>query len=307
MQEQTKDQPALKTQSADLQIYIDGEFFGREEAKVSVFDHTFLYGDGIFEGIRVYEGCIFRLDQHLERLWSSAKYIMLQIPLTPEEMRDAVAETVRRNGIRNGYIRLVVTRGVGTLGLAPWLCKKASIVIIADAITLYPQKYYVEGLALVTVPTMRNRIESLNSRVKSCNYLNNILAKIEGQNAGCIEALMLDHNGFVVECTGDNIFIIKRGRILTPPSYLGALEGITRNCIMEIAREKGMEVREEPFTRFDVFDADEVFLTGTAAEAIPVVEVDKRVIGDGKPGRITQELIAAFRARTATDGYQVYS
>ncbi|MEN6625608.1 MAG: branched-chain-amino-acid transaminase [Candidatus Sumerlaeia bacterium] len=290
----------------DLQIYIDGQFYNRENAKVSVFDHTFLYGDGIFEGIRAYEGCIFRLHEHLVRLFESAKYIKLEIPLTLDEIAEAIAETMRRNKLRDCYIRLVVTRGVGSLGLAPWLCKKASIVIIADSITLYPKKYYEEGLSIVTVPTRRNYIESFNARTKSCNYLNNILAKIEGQNAGCIEALMLDQQGYVVECTGDNIFIVRRGKILTPPAYLGALEGITRNAIIEIAREKGYEVLEQPFTRFDVFNAEEAFLTGTAAEALPVIEVDKRPIGNGKPGPITQELIATFRQRVAKDGYQVY-
>ncbi len=290
----------------DIQIFIDGQYYSREDAKISVFDHTFLYGDGIFEGIRAYEGCVFRLQQHLERLFESAKYIKLEIPMTIEELTEAIAETIRRNKLRNCYIRLVVSRGVGSLGLAPWLCNRGSVVIIADSITLYPKKYYDEGLALVTVPTQRNFIESFNARAKSCNYLNNIMAKIEGQNAGCIEALMLDHNGFVVECTGDNIFIIKKRKILTPPAYLGALEGITRNSIMEVAREKGYEMLEQPFTRFDVFNADEAFLTGTAAEALPVIEVDKRPIGTGKPGPITQELIAAFRERTKIDGYQVY-
>lgn len=289
-----------------LQIYIDGQFFNKEDAKISVFDHCLLYGDGIFEGIRVYEGCIFRLQDHLVRLYDSAKYIMLNVPLDMEQMQEALAETVRRNKIRNGYIRLVVTRGEGNLGLAPWLCPKATVIIIADAITLYPKEYYENGLSLVTAPTLRNRIESLNARVKSCNYLNNILAKIEAHNSGCIEALMLDQNGFVVECTGDNIFAIKDGKIRTPPAYLGALEGITRNVIIEIAREKGYQVTEEPFARYDLFTADEVFLTGTAAEAIPVVELDKRKIGTGKPGPITQELIDAFHSRTTVDGYQVY-
>ncbi len=289
-----------------LQIYIDGQFFNKEDAKISVFDHTLLYGDGVFEGIRVYDGCIFRLGQHLRRLYASARYIMLDVPLSIDELTAATAETVRRNAIRDGYIRLVVTRGAGTLGLAPWLCPRPSIIIIADSIKLYPQEDYDHGIKLVTVPTMRNRNESLNARVKSCNYLNNILAKIEAHNAGCKEALMLDHNGYVVECTGDNIFVIKDGRIRTPPVYLGALQGITRDCVIEIARDKGIPLTEEPFTRFDVFDADEVFLTGTAAEVIPVVEVDKRPIGDGKPGKITHELIAAFRQRTSQDGYQVY-
>ena len=289
-----------------LQIYIDGQFYNKEDAKISVFDHCLLYGDGVFEGIRVYEGCVFRLSEHLERLFDSARYIMLDIPLDIEGMTQALAETVRRNNIRNGYIRLVVTRGVGNLGLAPWLCAKATVIIIADSITLYPKEYYENGLVLVTVPTMRNRVESLNARVKSCNYLNNILAKIEAHNSGCIEALMLDQNGFVVECTGDNVFVIKGGKIRTPPAYLGALEGITRNAIMELAREKGYSMVEEPFTRYDLFTADEVFLTGTAAEAIPVVEIDKRKIGSGKPGPITLELIDAFHTRTAVDGYQVY-
>jgi branched-chain amino acid aminotransferase len=290
-----------------LQIYIDGKFYDKENAKVSVFDHCLLYGDGIFEGIRAYEGCIFKLQDHLVRLYDSAKYILLDIPITMEEMQEAVAETLRRNNLRNAYIRLVVTRGVGNLGLAPWLCPKASVIIIADSIALYPKEYYENGLVLMTVPTLRNRVESLNARVKSCNYLNNILAKIEAHNSGCVEALMMDQNGFVVECTGDNIFMIKNGKISTPPSYLGALEGVTRNAVIEIARERGYEVNETPFTRYDIFTADEVFLTGTAAEAIPVVELDKRKIGTGKPGPITKELIEAFHGRTATDGYQVYS
>jgi branched-chain amino acid aminotransferase len=296
---------AAKPQS--LQIFLDGKFLDKEDAKISVFDHGLLYGDGVFEGIRAYGGCVFRLREHLERFFDSAKYIMLQIPMTIEELTEAIAETLRRNGLRDCYIRLVATRGVGTLGLAPWLCPKGSVFVIADKIQLYPPEFYEKGLAIVTVPTMRNRVESLNARVKSCNYLNNILAKIEANNAGCIEALMLDHNGFVVECTGDNIFIVRKGKLLTPPSYLGALEGITRNAIIEIARQRGIEVAEQPFTRFDLFTADEAFLTGTAAELIPLVEVDKRPIGNGAPGPMTLDLIKAFRARTLADGYQVYA
>lgn len=290
-----------------LQIYIDGQYFNEDEAKISVFDHTFLYGDGVFEGIRVYEGCIFRLQEHLDRLWDSAKYIMLNISMTKEEMVEAVAETVRKNEITNGYIRLVVSRGRGTLGLSPWRCKNSSVVIIADVIQLYAEDTYKNGMKLVTVPTMRNRMESLNARVKSCNYLNNILAHIEGHNSGCEEALMLDANGFVIECTGDNIFIVKNEVLFTPPVYLGALDGVTRQVIIEIAREKGYEVKEQPFTRYEIFTADECFLTGTAAEAVPVVVLDKREIGDGKPGPLTTELIAAFRERTSVDGYHVYS
>jgi branched-chain amino acid aminotransferase len=232
---------------------------------------------------------------------------MLNIPLSKEEMTEAVAETVRRNEISNGYIRLVVSRGKGTLGLSPWRCKNASVVIIADTIQLYAEETYKNGMKLVTVPTMRNRMESLNARVKSCNYLNNILAHIEGHNSGCEEALMLDANGFVIECTGDNIFIVKNEVLYTPPVYLGALDGVTRQCIMEIAREKGLEVKEQPFTRYEIFTADECFLTGTAAEAVPVVVLDKREIGVGKPGPVTLDLIAAFRERTTVDGYHVHA
>ncbi len=287
-------------------IFMNGKFVDEQQAKVSVFDHCLLYGDGVFEGIRLYQGCVFRLNDHIERLYSSAKYIMLKIPMTPKAMIEAVCETVRRNGLRDGYIRLVVTRGVGPLGLAPWQCKNPTVFIIADKITLYPAEFYEKGLSIVTVPTRRNHVESVNPRVKSCNYLNNILAKIEASIAGALEALMLDHNGFVNECTGDNVFLVKKGVLITPPIYLGALRGITREVVMEIAREERIEVREQPFTRFDVFDADELFLTGTAAEVIPVVNVDKRPIGTGKPGAITKRLIRQFRARTATDGVMVY-
>lgn len=293
--------------TVSLQVYINGQFYNKEDAKVSVFDHCYLYGDGIFEGIRLYDGCVFRWEDHLDRLFDSAKYIMLEIGMTREELTEALVETIRRNELRDGYIRLVVSRGEGTLGLAPWLCPKATVVIIADSIKLYPQEYYDNGLKLVTVPTLRNHVQSLNARVKSCNYLNNILAKIEAHNGGCIEALMLDERGCVVECTGDNIFLIKNGRIVTPSPHLGALEGITRNSVMELARERGYEITEAVFTRYEVFTADEIFLTGSAAEIIPVVEVDKRIIGDGKVGSVTKELTAAFRDVTSKDGYQVYA
>jgi branched-chain amino acid aminotransferase len=231
---------------------------------------------------------------------------MLTIPLSREEMIKAVVETCRRNNIKDGYIRLVITRGEGDLGLAPWLCKKPTVFIIAAGIELYPEKYYKEGLQVVTVPTMRNFPETVSPRVKSLNYLNNILAKIEAQNYGALEALMLNHEGYVVECTGDNIFIIKDEVLYTPPVYLGALKGITRDCIIEIAQRLGYKVVEQPFTRFSVFNADECFLTGTAAEAIPVVRVDNRAIGDGKPGPITLRLIAEFRTITSTDGVMIY-
>ena len=287
-------------------IFMDGRFVDEKQAKVSVFDHCLLYGDGVFEGIRLYRGCIFRLRDHIERLYSSAKYIMLRIPMTKAAMIEKVRETVRRNGLQDGYIRLVVTRGVGPLGLAPWECKKPTIIIIASKITLYPPEFYEKGLDIVTVPTRRSHVESLNPRVKSCNYLNNILAKIEASIAGALEALMLDQNGFVNECTGDNVFLVKDGALVTPPVYLGALRGITRAVVMDIAREHGIAVREEPFTRFDVFDADECFLTGTAAEVIPVVRVDKRPIGAARPGPVTKRLSKLFRQRTATDGIMAY-
>jgi branched-chain amino acid aminotransferase len=289
-----------------LTIYLNGEFVDEKDAKISVFDHGVLYGDGVFEGIRAYKGCIFRLNQHLERLYASAKYIMLTIPLSPDEMVKATVETCRRNNLKDGYIRLVVTRGQGDLGLSPWLCKTPTIFIIAAAIALYPEKYYQEGLHIVTVPTQRNFPETVSPRAKSLNYLNNILAKIEAQNYGALEALMLNHQGYVVECTGDNIFIIKDGVLFTPPVYLGALKGVTRDCIIEIAERLGYKVIEQPFTRFSVFNADECFLTGTAAEAIPVVRVDNRPIGDGKPGPITLRLISEFRKITSTDGVMIY-
>lgn len=285
-----------------LKVFLNGKLVDKEEAKISIFDHGVLYGDGVFEGIRVYEKCIFRLQQHIDRLFASAKYIMLNIPMTKEELIKATVDTCKANNIINGYIRMVVTRGEGTLGLAPWLCPEPSVFIIAANIQLYPEEYYENGLAVVTVPTMRNFPEAVNPRIKSLNYLNNILAKIEAHNAGVLEALMLNKDGYVVECTGDNIFLVKNGTLITPPVYLGALRGITRDCIIEIAQKLGYPVMEQPFTRFEVFNADECFLTGTAAEAIPVVKVDNRVIGDGKPGPITRRLIEEFRKITTVDG-----
>jgi len=283
-------------------VFLDGQFVSRKDAKVSVFDHCLLYGDGVFEGIRLYDGCVFRLDEHLDRLYSSAKYIALKIPLSLEEMRWVVLETCRRNELQNGYIRLVVTRGVGDLGLAPWLCKIASVIVIASKITLYPDEAYTQGLRIITVPTQRMPVAALNGRVKSCNYLNNILAKLEGNNAGAPEALMLDAHGYAVECTGDNIFILKGKILSTPPAYMGALRGVTRDCIMEMGKEMGFEVREEPFTRFEIFDADECFMTGTAAEVVPVVNLDARPIGDGTPGKVTMELYDRFREFVKKDG-----
>jgi branched-chain amino acid aminotransferase len=289
-----------------MKVWIDGQLYDKEDAKISVFDHCVLYGDGVFEGIRIYDGCIFRLKQHIDRLFSSARYIRLNIGMSYEELRDAIVETIRANNLTDGYIRLVVTRGTGDLGLNPDLCPKPTIFVIAASIVLYPKSDYDNGLEIVTVPSNRFNVAAWNARVKSCNYLNNIMAKMEGQLAGVREALMLDHNGYVVECTGDNVFLVKDGVLTTPPTYLGALRGVTRDAIMELAEKDGMVVKEEPFTRFEVYDADEVFLTGTAAEAIPVVKVDGRPIGNGKPGPITRELIQRFHGIVTTDGEMAY-
>lgn len=287
-------------------IYLDGNLVPKSEAKISVFDHGFLYGDGIFEGIRIYSGNIFKLHEHLVRLYESAKSICLEIPLTMEEMEEATVETVRANNLQDGYIRLVVSRGAGDLGLDPANCPKPCVVIIADQVRLYPQELYEKGLEIVTVPTRRNTVDALNPKIKSLNYLNNVLVKLEAKRAGVLEALMLNSEGYVCEASGDNVFLVKNGRILTPPGYLGALEGITKNVVMDLARNLGYDVQEVPFTRHDVFVADEVFLTGTAAEVIPVVNVDGRVIGTGKPGEVTKQLITAFREIVTTDGRKVY-
>ena len=288
-------------------IYIDGEFLPKAEAKVSVFDHGLLYGDGVFEGIRSYNGRVFKLDEHLERLYDSAKAIMLEIPISIETMEETVLETLRRNHLTEAYIRLIVTRGFGDLGLDPDKCPKPSIIIIADKIVLYPQKYYEEGLEIVTVSVRRNYAEAINPRIKSLNYLNNILAKIEGKQAGAEEVLMLNAEGYVVECSGDNIFWIKNEVLVTPPVHMGILEGVTRNSVIDLAREAGMRVEERVFTRHDLYIADECFLTGTAAEVIPVVKIDRRSIGDGQPGKITQRLITAFRQLANSTGTPIYT
>ena len=287
-------------------IYLDGEFLPKAEAKVSVFDHGLLYGDGVFEGIRSYNGRVFKLGEHLDRLYDSAKSIMLQIPIPIETMQEKVLETLRLNHLTEAYIRLLVTRGVGDLGLDPDKCPKPSIIIIADKITLYPPKYYEQGLEIITASVRRNYAEAINPRIKSLNYLNNILAKIEGKQAGAEEVLMLNAEGYVVECSGDNIFWVKNEVLVTPPVHIGILEGVTRNSVIDLAREARMQVEERVFTRHDLYIADEIFLTGTAAEVIPVVKVDQRVIGDGQPGKVTEKLIAAFRQLANSYGTPIY-
>lgn len=281
-----------------LQVYINGQLYDKQDAKISVYDHGLLYGDGVFEGMRSYGGKVFRLEEHLSRLYDSAKAICLEIPISPAEMAKACNETLAANAIQDGYIRLVVTRGAGTLGLDPNRTSDPQVIIITDKITLYPQEYYDNGLEIVTVSTIRNHPAALSPRIKSLNYLNNILAKIEGLQAGCVEALMLNHKGEVAECTGDNIFLVKDGQVLTPPIDAGILEGITREVVIDLARESGLTVREVALTKHDVYIADECFLTGSAAEVVPVVRVDSRSIGDGKPGVITRKLSDGFRKTT---------
>ena len=281
-----------------LKVYINGTLYDKEDAKISVYDHGLLYGDGVFEGIRSYGGRVFRLKEHLDRLWESAKAIWLEIPISPKQLADDIHNTLKTNSIEDGYIRVVVTRGSGTLGLDPNRCSDPQVIIITDHIALYPEELYDRGLEIITVSTVRNHPAALSPRVKSLNYLNNILAKIEGLQAGCIEALMLNHKGEVAECTGDNIFLVRDGRISTPPNDAGILEGITRDAVIGLAREKGVEVREVPLTKHDVYIAEECFLTGTAAEVVPVVKVDSRPIGDGNPGPITKDLIERFHKLT---------
>jgi branched-chain amino acid aminotransferase len=280
------------------QIYISGKFVPQEDAKVSVYDHGLLYGDGVFEGLRSYSGKVFRLREHVRRLYESAQAIWLAIPMSQDEMCDAVNETVQVNKIGDGYVRLVVTRGAGTLGLDPNRCSNPQVIIIADTIALYPPELYEKGLEIVNVSVQRMSPAALSPRIKSLNYLNNILAKIEGLQAGCIEALMLNHKGEVAECTGDNIFLVRDGVLYTPPLEAGILAGITRNAVIEIAREGGIDVRETPLTKHDVYIADECFLTGTAAEVVPVVKVDSRTIGAGKPGPMTRDLEKRFKKLT---------
>jgi branched-chain amino acid aminotransferase len=288
-----------------MKVYLDGKFVDSSEAKVSVFDHGLLYGDGVFEGIRLYGGNIFRLEEHLERLEYSAKAIMLDMPLTREQLSWATCETCRQNSLTDAYIRLVITRGVGDLGLAPWLCPKPSIFIIASKISLYPQEYYDNGLAIVTVPTRRISPAALPPTIKSLNYLNNILGKLEAKQFGALEAIMLNEQGYVAECTADNVFIVHKGELITPAASQGALKGITRSTILDIAKDLGLPLRETNMTRYDLWCADECFLTGSGAEVIPVVKLDGRVIGTGKPGPITQRVLASFRKRVLVEGTRI--
>jgi branched-chain amino acid aminotransferase len=290
-----------------MKIYLNGELVDKEKAVVSVFDHGLLYGDGVFEGIRAYHGRVFKLREHLDRLWNSARAIMLTIPMTKEKMEEAVIATLRANKLRDAYIRLVVTRGAGDLGLDPRKCPKATVFIITDKIALYPKQFYEDGLSLVTSSVRRNIPEALNPCIKSLNYLNNVLAKAEASRYGAPEAIMLNREGYVAECTGDNIFIVRDNFLITPPTSTGALEGITRNVVMELARHQlKLGVREETFTPYHVYVADEVFLTGTAAEVVPVREVDGRIIGDGKPGKTTLRLIDGFRELTRETGVLIH-
>ena len=288
-----------------MEVYIDGKFYPKAEAKISVFDHGFLYGDGIFEGIRLYKGCVFRLDEHLERLEMSAKALCLNMPWSRKEISDIVCESCRRNKLTDGYIRLVVSRGFGDLGLSPKNCPTPSIICIADSIKLYPEELYTTGMKIITAPTRRVSPAALPPMIKSLNYLNNILAKMEAQQHGFHECLMLNEQGYVSECTGDNVFLIHKGKLITPASHAGALVGITRQVAIEVAQALKIPVVETNITRYDVWNADECFLTGTAAEVIPVIEVDARTIGTGKPGPLTAKILAEFRNKASQEGTKI--
>jgi branched-chain amino acid aminotransferase len=289
-----------------MKVYIDGKYYDEKNAKISVFDHGLLYGDGVFEGIRVYNGRVFKLKEHVDRLYCSAKAILLDLPMSHAELTKAVVEACRRNRVQDGYVRLVVTRGIGTLGLDPNGCRRPSVIIIAGSIQLYPANLYEQGMEIVTVPTARNLHSALNPAIKSLNYLNNILAKIEANHAGCEEAVMLNAEGYVSECTGDNLFLVKAGQLFTPPLSAGALYGITRATVIELAREAGLVVSEPNLTRYDLYNANECFLTGTGAELIPVVKIDGRVIGDGRPGPVTRDLVTRYHALTKVSGEPIY-
>lgn len=282
-----------------MKIYIDGKYYDREDAKISVFDHGLLYGDGVFEGIRIYNTKVFKLEEHIERLYRSAKAILLEIPMTKEEMGNAALDAVKINEKENGYIRLIVTRGEGQLGIDPVSCKKATVIIIVSDIQLYPEEYYKNGIEIVTASSRRIPSDGLDPRIKSLNYLNNIMAKLEARQAGCLEAVMLNKEGFVAECTGDNIFVVKGVELFTPAPYHGALDGITMGTVMEIAETLGITTHETTLTRYDLYNADECFMTGTGAEIIPVIKIDGRTIGEGKPGSITEKLVNGFKKLTS--------
>lgn len=292
--------------SDDRIIYLDGEYVPEKEAKISVFDHGVLYGDGVFEGIRAYSGRIFKCKEHIDRIFAAAKAIMLEIPLSKKELTEVVLETCRRNNLKDGYIRLVVTRGKGDLGLSPANCPKATVFCIAASIKLYPEEMYTKGMPIITSSQRRNKATIVDPQVKSLNYLNNILAKIEANRAGVPEALMLNHDGIVAECTGDNIFIVKDNVIYTPPIHIGILDGITRRAVMELASGMGYQVEEKEFTLFNVYNADECFLTGTAAEAIPVTMVDGRIVGDGVAGPVTGKILRAFKELANSEGEEIW-
>ncbi len=287
-------------------IYIDGHYYEKDEAKISVFDHGYLYGDGIFEGIRFYNGRVFKCEEHIDRLYMAAKAIFMEIPLSKEEMTAALLETIRKNKLNDGYIRLVVSRGKGDLGLSPTKCPKPTVVIIADTITLYPEELYELGMKVITASTRRNSPSALDPQIKSLNYLNNILAKIEANRVNAPEAIMLNTDGIVAECTGDNIFIIKDNLVYTPPIYVGALDGITRKTVISICKDLGIEIYEKEFTLYNLYNADECFFTGTAAEVIAVTEVDGRVIGNGLAGEITKKLLKEFQKVTRSEGKEIY-
>ncbi len=278
-----------------MKVYIDGKYYDRNEAMISVFDHGLLYGDGVFEGIRVYSGKIFKLAEHIDRLYRSAKTILLNIPMSRAEMEEAALEAVKKNSKKDGYIRLIVTRGEGPLGLDPGQCAKPTVIIIVGDIQLYPHEYYEKGISVVTAASRRMPADSLDPRVKSLNYLNNIMAKIEAKQSGCLESVLLNHEGYVTECTADNIFIVKDGTLLTPAPHFGALDGITRMTVMDVAAGCGMDARETALTRYDLYTADECFMTGTGAEIVPVTKIDGRVIGNGEAGEVTKRLTEGFR------------
>ncbi|MDI6601463.1 MAG: branched-chain-amino-acid transaminase [Thermoanaerobacteraceae bacterium] len=289
-----------------LKVYLNGEYVDADKAAISVYDHGVLYGDGVFEGIRAYDGVVFRLEEHIKRLYDNANSIKLNIPISQEEMCRVVVETVKVNQLRDAYIRLVVTRGIGDLGLDPNKCLKPTVFCIADKIAIYPPEMYETGMKVIITNIRRNKGDALDPQIKSLNYLNNILAKIEANNLGYPEAIFLNNEGYVVECTGDNIFIVKDGVLITPPVEVGALVGITRKTAIEIAKSNGIKVEEKLFTPYNLYTADECFLTGTAAEAIPVVEVDGRTIGNGKPGLITKLILAGFKEVIKVKGTKIY-